>query len=379
MILKLTFWLMVTILVSFWPACASEQLQQNDQTPQFSLDLSGIGEIILAKTEAEQNETTQLIIKRPGGMREVIDTFEGLLPFDLIKHDLDADGVAEIISLLRHSDGVDVVPYVYGINQVIKRIYPENIDDENLLICREVFVTTFAGKSVLCTRNLVSFHDFGPPELFKLDYFSLNKNKLESVNQGLSDGDHFNIIMNKGALAFHSGEYIEAIDYYNQAISSSTGELSTKAFIEAIFYLAESRKYVKDFKSALELYDKIVLEFGQNHFTDAAQREIELISENQENLGILSFYIDVLSHINCDQWETALKLLENSPLTNQENSLKDRFLFTRAEVLTALNRIEEAIEVYHQIKKQFPKSSLIDTVDKILEDMEIAPEETDGL
>ncbi len=185
--------------------------------------------------------------------------------------------------------------------------------------------------------------------------------------------------MNRGALAFHNGQYLEALDFYNQAISSSTGEISSRAFIESLFYLAESRKFLKDFRNALELYQKIVIEFSQNQFTDAAQSEIELISQNIEHPEVLSFYIDVTSHINCDRWETALELLQNHRLGSAESPLLDRMLFARAEVLTALNRVDEAIEVYRNIQQKFPDSPVISSVEAALEDMLEKPEETDGL
>lgn len=346
---------------------------------ELSIFIDGIGEIFLLETESDQTETTQLILKKPGGMREVIDSYEGLLPSDLIKQDLDADGKVELLVLLRIPDGMDVIPHIYSTISGFKRIFPSSNNETNPLVCREVFISTYANQPAVCTRHLVAYHDFGPPELFRLEFYRLQKNNLELVHQGFSKGDHFNIRMNKGAYAFHNGQYLEALDEYNLAISSSSGDITSKAFIEATFYLAESRKFSKDFKSALELYQKIVLELSNNQFTDQAQREIELISSNLQNLEALSFYVDVTSNINCDRWETALELLEQHPLANSPGALQDRFLFIKAEVLTALNRVEEAIKVYHDLKTMFPDSSLIESVDTILEDMEEKPEETDGL
>ncbi len=177
----------------------------------------------------------------------------------------------------------------------------------------------------------------------------------------------------------HAGQYLEALDFYNQAIASASGEISTKAYIEALFNLAQARKFTKDFKSALELFQRIVVEFSENAYTADAQREIELISGNQNNIDALSFYVDVLSNINCDRWETALELLQNHPASKAGGSLQDRFLFTEAEVLTALNRVEEAIKVLNAIKEKYPDSPIIENVDALLADMQERPEETDGL
>jgi len=87
----------------------------------------------------------------------------------------------------------------------------------------------------------------------------------------------------------------------------------------------------------------------------------------------------VLSNINCDRWETALELLQNHPVAKAGGKLQDRFLFTQGEVLTALNRVEEAMKVYQEIKEKFPDSPIIESVDALLEDMEEKPEETDGI
>jgi len=344
-----------------------------------NVEIEGLGEIVLEETSIDQTETTQLLLKKPGGMQQVIDSYDGLLPSDLIKHDLDGDGNFEIIALLRHPDGIDVIMHIYGTDADFKKIFPESQNENNPLICREIFVSMHGNQPAVCTRHLISYHDFGPPELYRLEFYQLQKGHLVLAQQGFTEGNHYNILMNRGAWAFHGGQYLEALDYYNMAISSSTGEISSRAFIESLFYLAESRKFLKDFKHALELYQKIVLEFSQNSFTDAAQREIELISQNIEHPEALSFYIDVLSHINCDRWETALELLQNHELGSADSPLLDRMLFTRAEVLTALNRVDEAIEVYRMIQQKFPDSPIIESVEAALEDMLEKPEETDGL
>lgn len=363
------------MLMIFFSVTAPAQEKQLS----IGIELEGLGEILLEETSVDQVETTQLLLKKPGGMLQVIDSYDGLLPADLIKHDLDADGNVELIALLRHPDGIDVIMHIYSTDSEFRKIFPETQNENNPLICREVFVSTHGNQPAVCTRHLISYHDFGPPELYRLEFYQLQKDRLVLAHQGFTDGNHYNILMNRGAWAFHGGLYLEALDYYNQAISSSTGEISSRAFIESLFYLAESRKFLKDFKGALDIYQKIVLEFSQNAFTDAAQREIELISQNLEHPDVLSFYMDVNSHINCDRWETALELLQNHPSGSAESPLLDRMLYIRAEVLTALNRVEEAIEVYRTIQQKFPDSPVIEGVNAALEDMLEKPEETDGL
>ena len=349
------------------------------QKQLLQLEVAGAGDLLLEENNAEQLETTRLLLQRPGGTRQVIDSYDGLLPADLFKNDLDGDGNVEIIAVLRHPDGIDVMPFIYTNLNNFKRVFPPPEQESNTLICREVFISTHAGSPALCTRNQISYHDFGPPELYRLEFYQLDKDQLKLVNQGFNEDNHFNVLMNRGGYAMHSGQYLEALDFYNQAIASASGEITTKAYIEALFSLAQARKFTKDFKSALEYFQRIVVEFSENPLTAEAQREIELLSENQDNLDALSFYVDVLSNINCDHWETALELLQNHPVAKAGGRLQDRFLFTQAEVLTALNRVEEAVKVLQEIKEKFPESSIIESVDTLLADMQEKPEETDGL
>lgn len=350
-------------------------------TKDLSVALEGIGTIILLPGQSEDKvETAQLILKKPGGMREIIDSFDGLLPADLRKFDLDADHSTEIVALLKHPDGTDVMPYIYRTEDGFKRVFPAEENQEiTPLICREIVLTTNDKIPVLCAKNFVSFHEFGPPDLFRLEFYRLTKDGLELFENGFTSGEHYNILMNRGAFAFNEGNYLESIDYYNQAISSSSGEITTKAFIEALFFLAESRKLTKDFKGALELYQKIVLEFIQNPRTNTAQKEIELISSNLENLEELSFLVDVSNLVNCNKWKEALALLDFHPTAKASSILRDRFLFVKAEILTAQNRVDEAMKVFLQIKEQFPTSPLIDEVNSLLQDMQEDPEEVGGL
>ncbi|HNW11597.1 MAG TPA: tetratricopeptide repeat protein, partial [Candidatus Rifleibacterium sp.] len=247
------------------------------ESTSLSFSLEGVGEVILEEGLTDEVETTRLLLQKAGGARQVIDSFEGLLPADLLKNDLDGDGQTEIIAILKHPDGVDVMPFIYTDLNAFRRIFPAPDVDGNPIICRELFFSTHEGNPALCARNLIGYHDYGPPDLFRLELYRLQKGQLTLVQQGFSEGDHFNILMNKGAYALHNGQYLEALDYYNQAISSATGEIDTRAYVDVLFNLAEARKFTKDFKSALELYQRIVVEFSDNPQTETAQREIELI------------------------------------------------------------------------------------------------------
>ncbi len=345
---------LLVLILSAWPCCG-----QNAVENEHSLFLEGIGTILLVfdKNEAGALDSSRLLLQKPGGLREVIDTYEGLQPAELRKFDLDSYNSVEIIALLRQPDGLDVLPYVYRTDVDFTRVLPVADEQEPLqLIFREVVLSNIGNIPVLCGKSRLSFHDFGPPDLYRIEFYQLKNSGLELFEKGFSDGNHFNILMNKGAFAFNHGRYLDALDLYNEAIASSTGEISTAAFIEALFFMAEARKFTKDFNGALELYEKIVLEFNQNQRTEQAQKSIELISANLENADELSYFVDIVAHFNANKCKDALELVENRKGIGK---LEDRFLFMKAEILTAQNRLEEAVQVYLQIKKDFPESPMV--------------------
>jgi tetratricopeptide (TPR) repeat protein len=140
--------------------------------------------------------------------------------------------------------------------------------------------------------------------------------------------------------------------------------------------MAEARKFTKDFNGALELYEKIVLEFNQNQRTEQAQKSIELISANLVNINELSYFVDIVALFNANKCKEALELVENRV---PGGKLEDRFRYMKAEILTAQNRLEEAVQVYLQIKKDFPESPVIDEIDVLLQDIQEIPEEAGGL
>lgn len=343
--------------------------------------LKGIGTLqLLQNINPSGTEDAQLILTRPGGRRQVIDSYYGLQPSELRRFDLDSDGQAEIIATLMHPDGIDVMPYIYSLKENFTRIYPP--PQQQMLpeiICREIVLTSRNNQPLICAKFKVSFHDFGPPDLYRHEFYKLENQELVLTDKGFSLNNHFNVLMNRAAFAYYQGSYQEAADYYNKAISSSTGRLTSQAFIEAIFGLAMAEKFNKNFEEALELFQKIVLEFEQNERTNEAQQEIELISANIGNKEELCFLIDVSSLTQQNKWHEALELLSQHPFNQQTFPLKDRFLFIRGEILIALNRIEKAIEAFSSIKQQFPDSQLVDEADTMLNDLQGSIDGTDGL
>lgn len=340
------------------------------------VEYENIGTLSLEVSEDRDFPTTQLILTRQGGMRDVIDNYEGLLPAELKKLDIDFNGNFELVALLKHPDGHNVVPYIYDSD--FSPIFPLVEEGPDPIICREFFMTSIDEKPALCSRYLVSFHNFGPPNFYRLEYYQLESGKLKLFKTGFSEGDHFNVFMNRGAYEFNQGNYLEALKHYSLAIDSSTGEMGTEPFIETLYYLAESRRFSKDFDGAKKLYQKIVLQFPHNSLTDASQDKIELISTCQNDHNLLSLLIDASLLMKRGDYETAIALLDNEALTDS-NPISDRFLFAKAEALTASNRLDEAITILYEIISRFPQSQLIDTVISTLESIEDTDEEADGI
>ncbi len=140
-------------------------------------EIAGVGELILEENDADQVETARLMLQKPGGARQVIDSYEGLLPAELLKYDLDGDGNIEIIAILKPPDGIDVMPFIYTDLNTFRRVFPPSGQESNTLICREIFVTTHAGQPAICAKNLISYHEFGPPDLFRLEFYRLEKDQ----------------------------------------------------------------------------------------------------------------------------------------------------------------------------------------------------------
>ena len=342
-----------------------------------SVDVQNLGSLVLQKTN--QGDTTQLILKKSPKITIVVDNYEGLEPHELIKYDLDNDGKTEIIATLKYADSQNVIPYVYTIKESLEKIFPDEESESKLLTCREVFVTNQNSKHVLCLKYLISFHDYAPPELYKLEMYSLENGKLKLNQIGYNEGTHYNLLMNLAAEYMHNGKTQEAAQLYNQAIASSTGKMSSKAFCEALFFNAEALKYSGKYSEAMKVFEKIVLEHTDSDFTEISQKELEFIHDNINNEKLLTQYYKIQLEIVNEHTEDALKHLNQLIKDNPKCSFMDKLLFTKAEMLISDNNIEEAMAIFIDIKVKYPQSSLIDTIDEMLENLESKPEDSEEL
>lgn len=342
-----------------------------------SVDIPNLGSLSLQKTK--QTDTTKLILKKSSKITIVVDNYEGLEPHELIKYDLDNDGKTEIIATLKYADSQNVIPYVYTIKDSLEKIFPDEESESKLLTCREVFATTQNSKPTLCLKYLISFHDYAPPELYKLEMYSLENGKLKLDQIGYNEGSHYNLIMNLAAEYMHNGKTLEAAQLYNQAIASSTGKMSDKAFCEALFFNAEALKYSGKYSEAMKLFEKIVLEHTDSDFTEISQKELEFIHDNLNNEKLLTQYYKIQLEIVNEQTKSALNNLNQLIKDNPKCSFMDRLLFTKAEILISENNIESAIAIFIDIKVKYPESPLIDTIDEMLENLESKPEDSEEL
>ena len=344
-----------------------------------SVDIPGLGSLVLQKPNSNQSDTTQLILKQSPKITIVVDNYEGLEPHELIKYDLDNDGKTEIIAALKYADSQNVIPYVYTIKESLEKIFPDEESESKLLTCREVFVTNQNSKPALCLKYLISFHDYAPPELYKLEMYTLENGKLKLSQIGYNEGTHYNLLMNLGAEYLHNGRTLEAAQLYNQATASSTGGIGAKAFCEALFFNAEALKYSGKYKEAMKLFEKIVLEYTNSDFTEVAQKELEFIHDNIKDEKLLNQYYKIQLEIVNEHIESALNQLNQLIKNNPQCGFMDKLLFTKAEMLISENNIEEAMAIFIDIKVKFPQSPLIDTVDEMLENLESKPEDTEEL
>ena len=362
--------------------CAPNQQKANNSKQQItSIKLKDIGTLNLQKNPNNPSEPAQLVLhKKAGNITIVADTYEGLEPYELLQCDFNHDDILEFVAVLRYPDSPNVVPYVYSFTDSLEKIFPKPNKETELLNCREVFLSQCDSKPALCLKYLISYHDYAPPELFKLEMYTANEaGELQLAKIGYNEGTHFNLLMNLAAEYMHNGRTQEAAALYNQALTSSTGELTQAAFTEGLFSEAEALKFSGKYSQAMKLYEKLVLEYTNSNFTELAQKELEFLYANQKNPVLLNQYFRIQSKIVNDQPEAALALLNEMIQNNPNSDIIDRLLFSKAELLISENKIDEAIVVYKSIKVNYPDSPLIEAVDEMLEDLEAKPEDTDGL
>ena len=385
---KTTYYITIAIIATLLStanlfAALSPRKNKKEFTLPTTAEVKDLGTLSLEKSKDKNSATSQLILKKAKGITIVVDNYDGLDPYELAKLDLDKDGITEIVATLRYPESDNVIPYVYIIKEDgLEKIFPKEGTESQFMSCKEVFMTYRHDFPVLCLKYLVGYHDYAPPELFRLEMYGLKNGQLEICSVGYNEGTHYNLLMNLAAEYMHNGKTLDAAKLYNEALASSTGEMSQQAFCEALFCNAEALKYSGKYQEAMKLFEKIVLEYTDSNFTEIAQKELEFLHENckdNKNTKVLEEYFKIRFEIENEQAELALKHLDNLIKNNKDCNFLDRMLFTKAELLVSENRIDEAMAVFTDIKVKFPSSSLIDIVEEMIENLECKPEDTEGL
>lgn len=360
-------------------SAAPKKFNTPSSHPKTSVVLKGLGTLYLEKNKSNQNDITQLVLKKSGNITILADTYEGLDPVELMQCDFDKDELPEVIVVVKYPNSPDVIPYVYTFNEGIEKVFPNPEKETELLNCRAAFLTFCNSKPALGLQFLVAFHDYAPPELYRLEMYTIDKSGFNLAQIGYNEGTHYNLLMNLAAEKMHLGRTKEAALLYEQAVASSSGDISQKAFVEALFCEAEALKFSGSYQNAMKLYEKIVLEFTDSNFTETAQKELEFLAANKKSNKLLNEFFKIQQEIINNNELVALDKLEQLINKNPNCNFMDRLLFTKAELLISNNRIDEALEIYTSIKVKFPNSSIIDEVEEMLEDLEARPEDTDGL
>lgn len=364
-------------------AALSPKKKSSVYTLPTTAEVKDLGTLSLEKSKDKYSATTQLILKKAKGITIIVDNYEGLDPYELAKLDMDKDGITEVIATLRYPESDNVIPYVYIIKEDgLEKIFPKEGTESKFMTCKEVFMTSRHDFPVLCLKYLINYHDYAPPELFKLEMYALKDGQLEVCSVGYNVGTHYNLLMNMGAESLHNGQTIEAANYYHEALASSTGDMNQKAFCEALFCNAEALKYSGKYAEAIKLFEKIVLEYTDSNFTEISQKELEFLvanSKDSNNTKLLEQYFKIQFEIQNDQTEEALEHLKKLIAENPNCNFMDILLFTKAELLVSENQIEEAMSVFTDIKVKFPNSNLIEVVEEMMENLESKPEDIEGL
>jgi tetratricopeptide (TPR) repeat protein len=347
-----------------------------------SIELESLGTLSLEKSNNKQTEVTQLILKKSKKINIIVDNYEGLEPYELLKNDLDNDGNTEIVAVLRYPDSNNVVPYVYTVKEEFVKLFPTEENESKLLNCKEVFFSTKGNEPTLYLKYLVSYHDYAPPELYRLEMYQLKNGQLQLTKVGYNEGTHYNLLMNLAAEYLYNGKPLEAAALYNQSVASSTGDMDKNAFCEAVFCNAQALKFSGKYSEAMKLFEKLVLEYTDSEYTEIAQKELEFLfsaTKDKNNVKILNQYYNIIREIEYEHSGNALQHLNQLIENNKNCSFMDVMLYTKAELLVSDNRVEEAMAVFTDIKVKYPNSVLLDLVEEMIENLECKPEDTEGL
>ena len=374
------------LMLSISQLSAAPQSKSTDNTKKTAISVDKLGGLALQKSDDKQTFSSLLVLKTTNNKPIVLDSYIGLEPFELQKTDLDNDGRIEIIATLKYPDSENLIPYVYTLNlqknELLEKIFPVDDNESKLLNCREVYFNSKGNQQNLYLKYIVNYHEYGPPELFRLEKYHLENGKIILDQIRYNEGNHYNQLMNLGTEYLYKGKSKEAAEIFNKTLTSCSSKMNKKAICETIFLNAEALKYSGNYSNAMKLFEKLVLEYTDSPFTEIAQNELEFLAENTKdpkNIKLMEQFFAVLLEIEYEHSSEALNHLNQLIVKNKNCNFMDRLLYIKAELLISENRVEEAIAVFNDLKEKFPNSSLIEIVDEMMENLESKPEDIEGL
>ena len=350
--------------------------QQPEGACSLRMELEGTGVVIVKSQQtSSEGHTSQVILEKPGGTKHVLAESKALNFVSLLRGDIDGDQIPEVVAIAKNPLSDDVLPYVFQGKPELKQVFPLR-EEDNPIIGKEIGISPGKAGSDLFVKELVNFHDFGPPDLYINELFQLRSARLVKVGERVIAGNHFNQVLNLGALAFQKGDFLEALKKYETVLNSS-GSSAMPAEAQAIawFYQGEARKFLKDFSGAIENYLNVVKRFPESAVSEQAAQEEAFLSSNQAASQALSLYIDALKLEKGGKLNEALALLDKGIPLFPKNQLGDYLRFLRGEILILIGYGEEALKNFRDLKKEFPNTPLRSKIDSTLLELETNPDE----
>ncbi|MFZ2956081.1 MAG: tetratricopeptide repeat protein [Candidatus Ozemobacteraceae bacterium] len=352
--------------------------QQLQGAHSLRLELPGTGNVIVRPAAGTDDEgVSQLLLEKPGGDRHVLSSLEALDFITLLKGDLDGDQNPEVIAVARNRGGDELMPYIFSGTGSLKQVFPPG-EEGNPLIGKEISLAPGPLGTTLAIKVLVNVHDYGPPDLYNIEYYRLRGGKLEKVGEKLLNGVHFNQRLNIAGNSFSKGNYLEALKEYEAVFASASSVMPAAARAEGLFFQAECRRFLKDFSGAIDVYERVVTQYAETPQALEAKREGEFLKKNLAASQALSLYIDVSQLNRLGRSPEALALLEKAGETLAPGPLTPHLEFLKSEILISLGRVDDAVRLLQEFRQRYPSSELLGRVESSIQDLQGKPDEEQG-
>lgn len=363
--------------VAAWGIPAVLSAQEMAGARSLRMELTNVGQLIVraAPTTTGEEAVSQLLLEKPGGRLHLLASLEALDFVRLLKGDLNGDQAPEVVAVARSRSGEDEMPWVFGGGSDLVQLFPPR-EEDNPLIGRDITILPTPQGTALGVKVLVNVHDYGPPDLYNFEFYRFRGGKLDKVGEQLVEGAHPNQRLNLAGWAFQRGDFLKALSGYQTFMAA--GDVATMpvgAKAEALFGVAECRKFLKDISGAIALFDQVVQDYSQTPSAQEARREAEFLRSNQAASQALSLFIDVAQLERIERGAEALALLDRKSPELPVSSMDEHLLILRGEILTGLGRSDEALAMFRQFLSRFPGSTSRLRVEGILAELDGQPDQ----